>query len=93
MRKYIIALVGVIGLVAPSAQAYTAPDFKLKCGNGKYAKVWLAPFKAVNNCRARTLVVSIEVGDNGFQYRVAPRTTVSNTSGYDISGTTAWLER
>jgi hypothetical protein len=51
--KRVIVTIGLaLALAAPvlSAQASDSPDWEMRCKNGRYAKVWLSPFKVENKC-------------------------------------------
>ncbi len=78
MKKLIIlAAAAAILAVAMPAQAKKtpAPDYMLRCQNGKYAKVWLAPFKVDNKCGdhdKQWVEVYIQYGDEDvYVYNVA----------------------
>lgn len=52
MKRFIVVVGLGLALVAPvvSAEAAGGPDWEMRCKNGKYAKVWLSPFKVENKC-------------------------------------------
>ena len=52
MKRFIVIVGLALAVAAPvvSAQASGGPDWEMRCRNGKYAKVWLSPFKVENNC-------------------------------------------
>ena len=51
--KRVIVIIGLALAIAAAvlpAQAAGGPDWEMRCQNGKYAKVWLSPFKVENKC-------------------------------------------
>lgn len=94
----VLALALVAVAWGQSAEAYVRPDFKLKCRNGEYSKVWLKPLKVVNNCGRHSkqwVEVYAETGDEDvIVWSVQAKTKYTNPdTSLDISGTSARLGR
>ena len=54
MRRIVVAAFIILAMATPAEAKTPEPDFKVKCKDGKYAKVWLAPFRAENHCGLHT---------------------------------------
>jgi hypothetical protein len=88
----VAALTVPAGAATPTAKK---PDYALTCRDGKHtAKVWLAPYRAVNNCPAHSgqwLVISGSwndeaIGDDDFWATdVQPGASFSNKGNLDLS--------
>ena len=52
MKRIMIIIGLALAIAAPvvSAEASDSPDWKLRCNNGEYAKVWLSPLRVENRC-------------------------------------------
>jgi len=51
--KRIVVIIGLALVLAAAvlpAEASDNPDWEMRCQNGKYAKVWLTPFRVENKC-------------------------------------------
>jgi len=97
--KRVVMMTALMLAMAMPAHASSAPaDFVFKCRNGKKSKVWLNPFKVVNNCGTHSEQwVTVYVDNYGIStdaYNVQPGATYKdNASGFDISKTDATLGR